>query len=253
MSGGCGWRVEVIFSGSVPKREGERNEDQYQIDTESLRFVLSDGASVSYDPATWAELLCRKFLEDPVLDAAWIADAASSYTRTVDRESLPWMKQAAYDQGSFASLLGLSLSLETQKIEITAIGDSNVMIMSDGFVVKTFPIVDVEEFSRSPDLVCTVASENDYLTEDVISAAKKIFDLKSVVDEDNVAILMATDALSSWVMSADTDIRLDALFAITGQDQFDELVANARNEGDLKIDDTTMITIRISRDLSPEH
>lgn len=253
MSDESGWIVEIVFSGSLEKREGEQNEDRYKIDDRELLFALSDGASVSYDPAAWAELLCSKFLEDPILDAAWVADAAKSYTLAVDRDSLPWMKQAAFDQGSFASLLGVHLNLEAQEIEITAIGDSNAIIMKDGDVVETFPISDVEDFSRSPDLLCTVANENEYLTEDVVSTSKKNYNLKTVIGEDKVAILMATDALSCWVMSSDTETRLDALFAITSQEQFAEVIGKARNDGDLKVDDTTMIAIWISRDLSSEH
>ena len=248
-----GWGFEVVFAGSVCKREGERNEDQYLVDRAQLRFALSDGASVSYDPATWAELLCKKYVDDPDISTSWIEDAVRSYNGAVDRDALPWMKQAAFDQGSFASLIGLSINIDDKTINLTAFGDSNVLIMKEGIVTERFPISDVEEFSRSPNLLCTVGRENTYITEDLISTGKRTFDLKTVVDEDKIAILMATDALSAWVMRTDTEARLNSLFAITEQEKFAELVRDERQKGDLKIDDTTMITIRITRDISPEH
>jgi hypothetical protein len=163
------------------------------------------------------------------------------------------MKQSAFDQGSFASLIGLSVNIDEKTINLTAFGDSNVLIMKEGIVTERFPISDVEEFSHSPNLLCTVGSENTYLTEDLISTGKRTFDLKTVVDEDKIAILMATDALSAWVMRTDTEARLNTLFGITEQEKFAEFVRDERQKGDLKIDDTTMITIRISRDISPKH
>lgn len=248
-----GWTFEVVFAGSVAKRDGERNEDFCLIDEANLRFAMSDGASVSYDPATWAALLCEKYLSNPTVDVHWIDDAVKSYNLSADRDSLPWMKQAAFDQGSFASLLGLRVDLDAEKIDVTAFGDSNVLIMKDGLIVEKFPVASVEDFSKAPDLLCTVESENTYLSEEVIAACVRTFDLKTVVNEDQVAILMATDALSAWVMKSDTDIRLNTLFSVSNEGHFAELVHQARSATDLKVDDTTMITIRIRRDLPAKH
>lgn len=247
------WKIEVVFAGSCAKREGEKNEDFFKADVDRLRFAVSDGASVSYDSATWAALLCDKYIDCPTLDAVWIAGAVRSYNSTVNRDALPWMKQAAFDQGSFASLLGLTVNQDAEKIDISAVGDSNVLIMKDGIVVEAFPIADVVEFSRSPNLLCTVAAENAYLTEHVIRACQRSFNLSEVVDGDEVSVLMASDALCAWVMTKETDIRLNDLFSIANQEQFTDLVRNQRLKGDLKVDDTTMITIWIRRDLSSKH
>jgi hypothetical protein len=253
MSAKNGWTLETLFVGSVPKRNGDRNEDCYLVCNENLRFALSDGASVSYDPATWASQLCEKYVGNPNVDAQWITEAVKSYNSTADRDSLPWMKQAAFDRGSFASLLGLCVDLDSEKIDLIAFGDSNVLIMKDGLVVETFPITNVEDFAKSPDLLCTVEGENEYLSEAMIAASMRAFDLTTVVNEDQVSILMATDALSAWVMQCDTDARLNALFAVRSDEQFIELVRESRSIAALKVDDTTMITIRIRRDLPPKH
>lgn len=248
-----GWLLEIVFAGSVDKRAGERNEDFYLVDSEKLRFVLSDGASVSYDPATWATLLCEAYVANPYIDAQWIADAVKTYNIAADRDSLPWMKQAAFDRGSFASLLGLHVDLDAEKLYLTAFGDSNILIMQDGLVVENFPITSPEDFAKSPDLICTVENENAYLTEEVIAASKRTFDLSQVVTEDQVSILMATDALAAWVMSCDIDARLNSLFSVGCDNQFIDLVHQSRSTSGLKVDDTTMITIRMRRDLPAKH
>jgi hypothetical protein len=248
-----GWKAELIFAGTVAKRDGEQNEDRFRVDEATLCFVLSDGASVSYDPATWAELLCTKFMENPAVDAGWVSEAVASYNRTVDREALSWMKQAAFDRGSFASLLGVQLNLDFSTIEIRAIGDTNIFILENGALTDSFPVRDVEQFSNSPDLICTVASENAYLTTDVLTESYMTVDLSERLDAGILSILMATDALSAWAMADPTNERLIGLFSVTDENQLKELVSTERANGSLKVDDTTLITIRISRGVSPEH
>jgi hypothetical protein len=248
-----GWKAEVIFAGSVAKRDGEQNEDRFSFDEATLCFALSDGASVSYDPATWAELLCNKFMENPFFDAEWISDAVADYNLTVDREALPWMKQAAFDRGSFASLLGVQLKLDLSTIEIRAIGDTNIFVLENGELTDSFPVKNVEQFSNSPDLICTVDSENAYLTKDVLTASCMTVDLKERMDADVLSLLMATDALSAWAMADPTHGRLIKLFSLEDENQLKELISTERANWSLKVDDTTLITIRISRDVSTEH
>jgi hypothetical protein len=248
-----GWKAELIFAGSVAKRDGEQNEDRFRVDEAALCFALSDGASVSYDPATWAELLCNKFIENSAFDAGWVSEAVAAYNRTVDREALSWMKQAAFDRGSFASLLGVQLNLDLSTIEIRAVGDTNIFVLENGELTDSFPVKNVEQFSNSPDLICTVGSENAYLTKDVLTASCMTVDLKKRMDADVLSLLMATDALSAWAMADPTNDRLIKLFSVIDENQLKELVSTERANGSLKLDDTTLITIRISRGVSPEY
>lgn len=248
-----GWKAELIFAGSVAKRDGEQNEDRFRFDEARLCFALSDGASVSYDSATWAESLCCKYVENPAFDAEWVSDAVADYNRTVDREALSWMKQAAFDRGSFASLLGVHLNLDLSTIEIRAIGDTNIFVLENGELTDSFPVKYVEQFSNSPDLICTVGSENAYLTTDVLTASCMTVDMKQRMDADVLSLLMATDALSAWAMAEPTNDRLIKLFSVMDENQLKELVSTERANGSLKVDDTTLITIRICRDVSPEH
>lgn len=248
-----GWKAELIFAGTVAKRDIEQNEDRFLFDETILRFVMSDGASVSYDSGTWAELICKKFIANPAVDAEWVNELVAGYNLTIDRESLSWMKQAAFDRGSFASLLGVQLNLNLSSIQITAIGDTNIFILEDGILTNCFPVKDVEHFSNSPDLICTVHSENAYLTEDTLNASTMTIDLGERIYADVVSVLMATDALSAWAMADPVGERLVELFSLADDNQFLELVSTERANGSLKLDDTSLITIRISRDVSTVH
>src|SRR5579872_5977396 len=91
---------------TVAKRDGEANEDAWQHSHRGAGAV-SDGASVSFDSASWSHLLARRYAQHPDFDAAWLEQAMAAYAKVHDRDGLPWMQQAAFDRGSFASLLGV--------------------------------------------------------------------------------------------------------------------------------------------------
>src|SRR5689334_10979412 len=95
------------MSFSVEKTEGYLNEDARSISPRRGVSALSDGASVSFDSAAWAKILVRRYAQNPQFDRQWLRGAINEFAKLYDRESLPWMQQASFDRGSFASLLGV--------------------------------------------------------------------------------------------------------------------------------------------------
>src|SRR6266481_6373191 len=99
-------RLRLLHAFTVPKREDTDNEDRWFMSASGLTFAVSDGAAVSFDAGRWATILARRFTRDPDVSPEWIHGAVAEYTHCVDREAMSWMQQAAYDRGSFATLLG---------------------------------------------------------------------------------------------------------------------------------------------------
>ena len=97
-------RLPLAFS--VPKREDQNNEDSFRRSAKGV-YALSDGASVSFDSASWARILVRRYTRDPEFTREWLSAAIAEFRKLYDRDSLPWMQQASFDKGSFASLLGV--------------------------------------------------------------------------------------------------------------------------------------------------
>jgi len=100
-------RLPLAFS--VPKREDQHNEDSFQRSAKGV-YALSDGASVSFDSASWARILVRRYTRDPEFTREWLSAAIAEFRKLYDRDSLPWMQQASFDKGSFASLLGVRIA-----------------------------------------------------------------------------------------------------------------------------------------------
>ena len=101
--------MKILFAGQVPKDLSfpDTNEDAYEIAPDAGKIAMSDGASESYDSRAWARLLACRFVENSQIDHRWLAEAITEYTTRVDYASLSWSKQAAFERGSFATLLGI--------------------------------------------------------------------------------------------------------------------------------------------------
>jgi hypothetical protein len=69
---------------TVPKVEGQRNEDRYQRSSRGI-FALSDGASISFDSASWARILVRRFTQKPEFTREWLSEAIAEFGKLHDR------------------------------------------------------------------------------------------------------------------------------------------------------------------------
>src|SRR5262249_37937052 len=138
------------------------NEDSFQRSAKGV-YALSDGASVSFDSASWARILVRRYARNPEFTRKWLAAAIAEFPKLYDPDSWPWMPQASVDKGSSASLLGVRVFDGGQLIQILSIGDS-LAVLCDGDCIKaTFPFSVASEFSRSPQLLSTNPAENVFL------------------------------------------------------------------------------------------
>src|SRR5689334_19259706 len=126
---------------TMQKHPDDPNEDRWCESRAGMIYALSDGASVSFDPKIWAAILVRRFTENPTVSRAWIEAAATEYNSAHDREAMPWMQQAAFDRGSFATLLGIELSADWRVARVFAIGDTVLAFIDSGQVVRTIPYV----------------------------------------------------------------------------------------------------------------
>jgi hypothetical protein len=223
---------------TVPKVEGQRNEDSYSWSHNGF-WALSDGASISFDSASWSQILVRQFCSNPHFSQEWLSAAIVKFSKLYDRNELPWMKQAAFDRGSFASFL--AVHLHATLVQIIAIGDS-LAILCDGDRVKaTFPYTLSSEFDQSPQLLSTNPFENGFLREwdldDRLTCDWKFDGLQLP------ALLCMTDALGRWVLSRNEegDCPIRTLREIKTSKAFVNFVKAERESGRLRTDDTSLI------------
>jgi hypothetical protein len=233
-------RLPLAFS--IAKCEDCRNEDHFYRSGKGI-YALSGGASVSFDSASWARILVRRYTRKPEFTREWLSAAIAEFRKLYDRDSLPWMQQASFDKGSFASLLGVRVVDQGTLIKVLSIGDS-LAVLCDGDCIKaTFPFSAASAFNRSPQLLCTNPAENVFLNGgDVGRNLVADWTFRGLKQP---ALLCMTDALGHWLLSHRdrNPSPISVLRKVKTPKAFAHFVQEERSTGRMKRDDTTLIAL----------
>lgn len=234
--------MRPIFGARVPKYASEPNlcEDAYNLRPYRGVFAVSDGATESYSSAIWARILVERFVSHPGISPDWVTAAVARYNAHFNREVMSWSAQAAFDRGSFATLLGLVVSPSGDRARILGIGDSLAVLLDGDRIIDSFPYRTPEQFKAHPLLLSTVAERNLKLLE--VGAFKqfsKDWRLKELLEPK---ILLMTDALGAWLLS-DPQERIAELLGLRSKTAFGALVDRERAAGAMKRDDTTLLRL----------
>jgi len=233
-------RLPLAFS--IAKADDKHNEDRFHRSTKGV-YALSDGASVSFDSASWARILVRRYAQKPEFTREWLAAAIAEFHKLYDRDSLPWMKQASFDRGSFASLLGVRVVDSGRLIQVFSVGDS-IAVLCDGDRIKaTFPLSAPSEFGRSPQLLCTNPAQNVFL--DKLDVGYDLVADWTFCGLEQPALLCMTDALGHWLLSRrdEEPSPINVLREVRSANAFARFVQEERAAGRMKRDDTTLIAL----------
>jgi hypothetical protein len=147
---------------------------------------------------------------------------------------MSWSAQASYDRGSYGTLLGVKIY--DDGASILGIGDSIAVLADGAFIKASFPYVSASQFHANPLLLSTILDRN----ESVLSEEATTF--WSFDGLEKPAVYAMTDALGAWLLT-DGSRRLNQIQSITSQAEFNELVMNARADGTMRTDDTTLMVI----------
>jgi len=237
-------RIDLVASVAKDPKRADLNEDTYSLG--EARFALSDGASESYDSRTWARLITQAYELDQGVGVPWVADRVRAYLGSTDFESLSWSKQAAFERGSFATLLGLELAPNGRDVAVLAIGDSLAVHVREGAMLDSFPFRHAEQFDARPQLLSTLAAANDFVGQpDFITNSSITW---SVRPGDQ--ILLVTDAVGHWLLACEE--ALTTLGIVSTDEDFERLVADRRLDKEMRLDDSTVLRIAIDGDESEQ-
>ena len=235
-------RVELVASVAKDPQRQDLNEDAYAYSVGQCCIALADGASESYDSQAWAQLLAQTYLRNQRVSVQWIEEQVQTYVESIDPASLSWSRQAAYERGSFSTLLGLELAQNGRDAEVLAIGDSLAIHVRDGVRMASFPFKSAEEFDARPQLLSTLSSANAFVGD------SKFFTDNSATWEVSPGdyILLVTDAVGHWVLSHSE--ALTSLQDVTSPDEFLQLVLDRRRDHSMRLDDSTILRICVDAD-----
>jgi hypothetical protein len=232
--------LKVSFLAQHPKEISypELIEDTFRFFQEKNVFAISDGASESFDSKKWAELIVGKFVENSKVDEEWVYSLIDNYLETVNFKELSWSKQASFERGSFATLLGVQL-IEREAYFFTSVGDCMALIVDDDEYTKSFPYKNSIEFDQRPNLISTIKSKNTFFNETTFVNQVKVDSLP------NRKILLMSDALASWTLKSieDKNNYWKRLLYLKDTSELDDLIVDERKHHRMKTDDVTLAII----------
>lgn len=232
-------RLSIDLAASVPKdtRRQDLNEDAYAVGASCV--AVTDGASESYDSQAWARLLADAYAKEQSVSVEWVVQRIRTYLESTVVESLSWSQQAAFERGSFATLLGLVLVPDEQEVDVLAVGDSLAVHVRDGVVQSSFPFAQPEEFDTRPRLLSTLTSANAFIDEHEFfknnSRAWKV--------EPGDCILLMTDAVGHWLLTHPEELPI--LLTLSSAEAFEQFVIERRQDRRMRLDDSTVLRIAI--------
>lgn len=238
--------MRTLFVGSCAKEPDqlEGNEDAHAFSADRQRLALSDGASESYDSRLWANLLVRKFADDPNFGPEWMEAAVSAYHGEHDFAAMSWSQQLAFERGCFATLLAVEHDAAARRATLFGVGDSVAVLVVGHELVRAWPLDHPERFKERPTLLSTLKEHNGFTQAPEFEAAARLdLDLDGF---PNPTLMCMTDALGEWTlrMAGEQPDRLSELLAIRTEVELVALVVAERAAKRMRIDDSTLAILR---------
>jgi len=225
---------------TVPKEPDAPNEDTVRVSDRKNRYALSDGASVSYDSASWSRIVATNYVRNPNVTRTWLDNCIGEFKILHDREAMPWHKQAAYDRGSFTSILGICIEPNAQ-VRIDAVGDTIAVLCDDGRIVHTFPYSTAEQFEHPPTLLSSDPEKNVMFNGDALcddrTCVWRVQHLHAPI------LYCMTDALGHWFLSEQPETAIQRIQSLYSLHRFERFVHDERVAHRLKRDDTTLLVL----------
>ncbi len=226
--------------------------ERQDYETDCARFAVADGATESSFARLWANLLVQAVADRRVSLDGLAQDIASLQTQwrdAVTSRDLPWYAEEKARQGAFAALVAFELGTpepsgnQERVWRAAAIGDSCLFHIRGGKLLAHFPVDHSAAFGACPFLVGSVRNDDGRLIDQISQCHGKW--------EPGDTFYLMTDALACWFLrevegDCHPEKTLDDLGNADGFSTFCGWIDSLRENGAIRNDDCTLLTIRVS-------
>jgi len=237
-------RFQLEFSAILPKDDlyPLSVEDALAISEDGTIIAISDGASESFDSQSWARILTDSYVANPNVNGEWLEKAIQRYKELRDPSQLSWSQQAAYERGSFATLLGLRAHTDGQ-VSCLSVGDCLAIFVHTSAHHTSWRYSWAREFQERPMLLSTQAGLNEFV-------CQSDFDSRHItwlIREPLSHVLLMSDALAEWCLRSEEEgiPARSRLSAIRSQEELASLVDHERARRNMRVDDVTLINLGV--------
>jgi len=235
-------------------------EDASGYDDQTHVAAVADGASDSFESRLWASALVRAFVRRPPLPdqysiLEWLANPIRTWKEAIHWDNLAWYAEEKAARGAFSTLLGVSLIPSSNdpnnqdpacyRWRAIAIGDACLFQLRGDKLVMSFPVENAADFGTTPVLISTQLQYSQ--------RSLKGIRLREGECGRGDSLLLTTDALAAWLLSKEEkgEPAWHRIRSLT-REGFAEVVSVAREQGEMRNDDVTLLLLRHSDCLAPK-
>lgn len=219
-----------------------------------FRFVVTDGATETYESRRWVDYLVGSFMSaDRTCATGWPDIERGSIGAWFKAMQDQWwaaphatrdaIEKLKLRQGTLATFVGgqiTGLNTATPVWQAATLGDSVLFHVRDGNLITQVPELRAADFASTPEGISTLPEKLGRMSEQL--------QIRDGYLEPGDMIFVATDAFAKWMVTR-VEARDRALWPLLGElthpSVFDQLVAKERRNAAIKDDDVTLLRIRI--------
>lgn len=254
-------KVSVIHRASFRTHKEKETisscQDGFKYDPVNSCFAIADGATQSFYPSIWAELLVDYFCKNPDINQdnwqGWLQPVQEKWLETVKRkvekakndENPVWIdNQNRLNRFESATSTFIGLQFIDNQAKVSIIGDSCLFIFRGEQLIQTYLLTSSTDFNYRPEYFGSRPKNNDY--------KPKILNIELNYKQfsEKLYFVLATDALAEYIFKCTEQQReiLTTLLNIDSDTAFEDFVASARHDNTIKMknDDVTLMILEIS-------
>jgi len=220
-------------------------EDAFACNRTTMRFAVADGATESFDAASWAQRLATRWVNSSDLLTeegfwTWLQSEGQAHNDSWNRLDLPWYSMEKRRAGSFAAFVGVEIQ-DDKSWNALALGDSCLVHCGTSNVRMMFPVSGSIDFGSAPVLAPSCTELNIH--------ARSAIALKAGKLGDGDKLLLLSDAIAAWYIRLNelqdnkTMSDLYRLLSQGDETAILDFLELERSAGRLKDDDVVIVSI----------
>lgn len=238
-------RLTKILKATIskdPSIEGS-NEDSVvlRLRGDVQRAAVFDGASESFAARKWSRILADEWGRGSEVSPIWLENAQLRYKEQLSGLNLSWAQEAAMERGSFSTIA--SVEVRDRILDLCIVGDSSIFFIDSWGLKASYPFQSESQFTSAPT---ALSSREDFGRQNRDSLHSGRRKCPFVDAKGGRMVLLATDAVSCWLLSDDILLhlqRLHQLLSCKTSNEFRQLVIEERKTNAMKIDDSTIVLL----------
>jgi hypothetical protein len=250
-----------LFTLAKDPEQSGAYQDACCFDTEHHIAAIADGVSSALFSGPWAAILAEAVVADSPDPGdvegfdAWLRQQRARWAANIDTSNLAWHQKAKLPSGAFSTLLYARVSAVDDvragafggyRLAAFALGDSCLFQIRGGELVRSFPLETSEQFEVDPIVLGSVDLGRDHLLQFAI-----LDEMCYPGDE----LVLCTDAVAEWAVRCYEHGEPPGWsdFWQMSEDDWRSGVVWLRQERQMRIDDATMLMLRVVDDRVETH